>query len=1755
MKRTKRVQKLFAGLLTLVLLFSTLSQGVMAFGAESGEDYSAEQAVEQQSEPTSPISESQGIVPDTTVSQEDGSDDSTPVSNTAIERSTEADNVTESATLQETETLTQLESAAETVTDVGSLSLNTEEITGNAAANGVEVSVSAPTGSFSDGTTVKITVLEETEKKTAFDITFTDASGNRVQPENGKEVALRFTVKESSPLLPEEGQNTKLSVYHRNDDGTYEEMKSVVTGDAAELEIKATHFSEYGVMSEEISLPRSGGESRVASSTDLSEFLTDVVINAPIDENGNHIINPNNSYELTFSFRENENLQFDDEAVLTYTFPAGVLMSDIGATAFAINIVDENGSATISRNTFEVVNGQLRVRLNQSDPNFERLKALSNVSINISVSSKFDQNVGEISFNTNVIKDFVFEENADLAITKRVEYDKDTDTANYVLTVTSTGTNENVLIQDKITGTALTLNRDVAVTSSTSGIVTVTPDYNSVENGFALAIPKMTDGEVLTIRYSADVDYEKIVGTGTVAQTNNTATVSSNEVPDEKVAEASLVGKIVFRKLAKGKAGDPVSIGNNQYEVPWTIRVNADHKLEIGGKTIIDFVQSSSQPFMHYTGEGITVEVTFEDGTSENRIIPWADLRTTSNDKGMIRWEYDAPESDGKASYLITYKSIADTTGVPGESLTVRNRAQVGSDISDASATIGIIGDDHLTANKEAINSTSQESTWQITVHVLKEGYPDLKVVDDLPKLQRGSTYYFDELIEDSIQIEGLLPGESWKLTKNFYASGRTIHFDFYQDEAQTVTGLKATEGGQPRDIIITFKTTVNQDWLNIAAQSGYTSNHLHKNSITARVSGYQQGASAQVFPKKQVFRKGLVESGSAAIDGVTYPVYRYVLTLENSCDDTASISDAFDTAYLKYYTGESIQIFGGTESEQNDSDGEISASDTATGIDIQVNRFPKDADGKFYPVYKIYYSLIVKDRDALDALNHAATQNPNGHTLGNTAIWNQLTSDTVEVVHTYYPYVDKELLSRPNAENGQVAEFKVIINQYADDLDPASDTLAIQDVLSSNLRFIPGSLSISPANDSIRVEHDSETNTLTFTEVPDETRFEITYQARVLGTGNVTYSNTVKFGQFEKTIEENTEIDSSGGGTGSNPSITLIKRDKDDLSMILAGATFQLYYMENGNRVPVTDKNGDNVTFTTGADGTALLIGNQQSLGWALWTDRTYCLIETVAPAGYEISDEPIHFILSENPSSQMEYDITGDSLSIQNEPVKISISVMKKWVGPTGNEVLIHLLADGVNTGKTVTLSADGNWTGSFEDLRKYHPDGSEIVYTVQEDPIENYQSVVTGDASDGFTVTNTSTATISIPVTKQWIGTPAEKAVIELLADGEVADQTELDEAGGWTYTFTGLPKYDSMDGHEIVYTLSEVTIPGYNAVITGDAENGFTVTNTITGKVSVGVTKQWIGPATDSVTVRLMNGDTEVASQVLNEGNNWQYTFTDLEKYNSEGQEITYTVEEVTLDGYSSVITGDMTSGFTVTNTNTEKISIPVTKQWIGAPLKEVTIHLLADGVEKQTATITAESDWKHTFSDLPKYDSTDGHEILYTVSESTVEGYSTAISGTSADGFTITNTITGRISIPVTKVWKGTALDSVTIRLFADGKEIDSHILNKENGWQYTFTDLEKYSNGTVIKYEIKEDKTEGYTTVITGDSQKGFTVTNTKNETPDKPTPENPTPGKTTTSPKTGDNSNITFYAALMLISAGLFILLFTRRKKYEKKQ
>ena len=186
------------------------------------------------------------------------------------------------------------------------------------------------------------------------------------------------------------------------------------------------------------------------------------------------------------------------------------------------------------------------------------------------------------------------------------------------------------------------------------------------------------------------------------------------------------------------------------------------------------------------------------------------------------------------------------------------------------------------------------------------------------------------------------------------------------------------------------------------------------------------------------------------------------------------------------------------------------------------------------------------------------------------------------------------------------------------------------------------------------------------------------------------------------------------------------------------------------------------------------------------------------------------------------------------------INIPVEKVWENPRiphPNKVKVNL-KNGDTVIDSITLSESNDWKGVFSSLPQRDASGAVIDYTVAEDAVEGYSSKVTGDAEHGFTVTNASTAKVSVPVEKKWVGPAAAKATVRLLADGkDTGESAELSESNNWRHSFEGLAKY-SKSGAVIDYTVAEDAVEGYSSKVTGDAEHGFTVTNTVkTGELDV------------------------------------------------------------------------------------------------------------------------------------------------------------------------------------------------------------------------------------------------------------------------------------------------------------------------------
>ena len=526
---------------------------------------------------------------------------------------------------------------------------------------------------------------------------------------------------------------------------------------------------------------------------------------------------------------------------------------------------------------------------------------------------------------------------------------------------------------------------------------------------------------------------------------------------------------------------------------------------------------------------------------------------------------------------------------------------------------------------------------------------------------------------------------------------------------------------------------------------------------------------------------------------------------------------------------------------------------------------------------------------------------------------------------------------------------------------------------------------------------------------------------------------------------------------------------------------------------------------------------------------------------------------------------------------PAKTEVPVKKVWKdennqdGKRPTSVIVKLLADGQDTGKTLELNAANNWVGSFTNLDA-DKGGTPIKYTVVEVTVTGYTSDVTGDAASGFTITNSySPETVVVKATKNWDdannqdGKRPTKITINLLADGQKVDSKEVQAAadGTWTVEFTKLAKYKA--GKEIKYTVTEEAVAEYESTITD-----FTITNKYAPKeIDYKVTKVWNdannqdGKRPESVTVQLYKkvGDADpvavegkkltLTAKEKTDDNTWVASFTNLPQYEA-GKEITYSIEEVDVPaGYESSVTGQV-----VTNTyNPETVVLSGTKVWKdnnnqdGKRTKSVRVQILNGDKVVQEIEVSEATGWKFESKALPKYEN--GTEIKYTVKEVAVKEYTSTVT-TDKDGkYTVTNThAPEKTSVKGHKIWKdeenkdGIRPASITVKLLADGQDTGkTAVASEATGWTYEFTDLDRYKDGQAIEYSVVEVPVEGYSSKV-----EGFNITNT--HTPEKPTPGKPNePGKPEQKPQlpnTGEKASsaaVVAGLALMAVTGGLYFV------------
>ena len=438
---------------------------------------------------------------------------------------------------------------------------------------------------------------------------------------------------------------------------------------------------------------------------------------------------------------------------------------------------------------------------------------------------------------------------------------------------------------------------------------------------------------------------------------------------------------------------------------------------------------------------------------------------------------------------------------------------------------------------------------------------------------------------------------------------------------------------------------------------------------------------------------------------------------------------------------------------------------------------------------------------------------------------------------------------------------------------------------------------------------------------------------------------------------------------------------DCDNADRIRPTSLHARFVANNTEEIAVFDLTADK--------GWAFNIDNVESSN-ADGSPKSFSLVMDDAPAGYTYSEKKI------TTENGLLFTITGKhepNKKTDPESVLTTISGMVIWDDANDKDRIrpsdLTVYLEGNGQTFNMTASGDSDWKYTFSAIPKYDTGGNIIPYQVSAKAVDGYATTTTG-----YNLVNTH---------------EPDKA-----GNNSSANSNDQNQSGN------NSPEKNSSDKQNTSKEASK------------DSNNSNS--NTSSDTVNINGRKVWddqndadrIRPS--SITVKLYADGTLVKSAAVTSDSNWVYSFTNMPKYSSGRNKITYTVDEDDVSGYTKTINGytivnthlpsdkgkDNSTGREKTGTSgsssSEKININGTKTWVDNNNAEkvrpdyIIVHLFADGTEKRVTTVTESNGWVYSFPNMPKKNE-NGETIKYTVDEDDVSGYKKTVTG-----YNIVNTL-------------------------------------------------------------------------------------------------------------------------------------------------
>lgn len=1344
--------------------------------------------------------------------------------------------------------------------------------------------------------------------------------------------------------------------------------------------------------------------------------------------------------ELKFALHWNvpDSVTIHDGDTFVYALPPSIAFNEGEQYPFT----DENGTAS---GTFAVTDGRLVMTYHREDG----ASAGTNVKAFVTAQGSVTQTMtggGASGGNTSVSFPGFGEINVDIEPKHELKSHKsgaistdDPTVFDFVIDVVSTGTNSGVTVEDTM-GSLLTLSdQPIRIYTDPQCTQLYTGSWQEsthADHAFALTIDHMAD-ETLYVRYAVVIDRSDVseaVANSNWQVVNNTATYSSIDHPQQ---DSTSQGLWLSSNWYVNKQGSTTQ--EEPGLITWTVTVVPDE-----GSQAPVYIQDLPGNGLTAASTDVHVECRHSrhwDANPDQRTISWNAL--TSQD-GKTALPVD---DDGNlyTEYVFTYTTRAQSvpeTG-SGEKISYTNQFTVTPSDRDPIAATGTVtlGSEAVSLHKQYAGEATETSQFPWTVQ--------FEALENLPA---GST------LVDTVDAQY----HRFSGTVSVYTDETfTTPYDRYTatfDEAKsTMTVAFSDPIPQGTKLYVSYTTVANAGVI-VGSSFTNTATMLHRSATASHTPVTDNMTKGNRYWYDQF--DGSVPSRDNLL--------RWELNVHDVPQSAQSVTitdvpgsgQTFVTGSVKAIVGWNTLADGVTATVQDDgsitftlephSDA-FNAALTKSGVTIVYDTTFTDLRTAQAGNYGNKATIIV---DGLaQPSDEASVWATPQQVIRKTNMYNQATA----------PYIRYTVAVNPSGtllDNGHTLVLSDTLGTALEpDLDPQS--VSIEDT-ATGAEIIGASYAYDPT-----------TKQLTF-RVPDGQAITISYRAKVLLAPGEEFgslaTNTIELVGFPSSIGKDDSTPSTkivqealAGITSNRYALQVYKYADGDATKPLNGAQFTITPMEVANQrgTDWVAKEGtpiitDLATATTGYTTTV-----------AVNADTIYRITETEPPEGYtdgySQTDPPSIYVVF--PSSAAPEHGYGD-VTINGHPLKVAVAK---------------------NGDQTVTLqtflwnvSNTGDIRASFT-LNKTDAQGN---------PLEGAQFTLTRDGDASFTTKTCTSGADGVCVT------------FENLAPGS------------YTLTETQVPDgYHAIAPKSIVVSTSGAVLVDGELIATsadkGTTTNRLTVTNTKDEeehpnptRMSVTITKRWEDShdkdqLRDGVRVLMQlraNGEIVPDSTVeLNASNHWTHDWTGLDRTDSNGHDIIYTVTE-TLEGanadqyHATTVRHTIANGVDVTIYNIHQpnaTNLTIHKKWDDANNQDglrpsfvsITLYgtaqcaantgtqtdspctdqLLTARLRESNGTQQSDGTWEWILENIPTTNAA-GHPYTYTLTEEPVDGYDSQIrpindGNGNQSGYELTNTHTPEVTtVTVKKQWDdGTGAtplhhpDTVTVWLL-------SSVWEGSNGW-------------------------------------------------------------------------------------------------------